>query len=69
MDRPSGRISTTRGEFMSDDDPKTNDEPKTGFSILSEDPPYSIKLSYPMDDGRVLVVDLGLAIRSSLAAF
>lgn len=46
---------------MPDDEPKTNHEPKTGFSILSQNPPYSVTLSYPMDDGRTLVVDLGLS--------
>ncbi len=46
---------------MAHDDPKTNHEPKTGFSILNQNPPYSVTLSYPMDDGRTLMIDLGVS--------
>ncbi|MDA8019824.1 MAG: hypothetical protein MPN21_20475 [Thermoanaerobaculia bacterium] len=43
------------------DDPDTNDEPKTGFSLVSDDM-EDIQLSIPLGDGRSLVVSLGLSI-------
>jgi hypothetical protein len=52
---------------MSDDEPKTNDEPKTGYSILTGDSPHTLKLSYPLDDGRALIVDLSLTIQPASA--
>lgn len=48
--------------------PYPNDEPKQGMSVVSEDPPGSIKLRCPMDDGHVVIVDLRLSHESQSAA-
>ena len=50
---------------MPDDDPKTNDEPKTGYSILEGEGDHALRLSYPLGDGRSLTINLDLNIQPS----